>query len=148
MASATVAGDRARLFGSVSTKTGSPPAWITAAAVAKNVLAGTMTVRPSTPTLRSMISRAAVPLATATAWAQPWRAAKACSKRSVTGPRVSDPVARALSTMAAMAARSDAGKTGRAGGTTREEGTGGRYRRWGPLHHAGRPPAGARRGWR
>ena len=71
-----MAGDRANVAGSMSAKRGTPPAWTTAAAVAKNVLAGTITVRPSRPrpasgsaSARRAISSAAVPLLTATAWA-------------------------------------------------------------------------------
>ncbi len=57
--------------GSVSISTGRAPAWTTAAAVAKNVFAGTRTSRPATSSERRMISSAAVPLLTATAWRTP-----------------------------------------------------------------------------
>ena len=64
---ATEAGSRASVAGSQSAKRGVAPAAMTAAAVAWNVLAGTTTSRPVTPTARSTISRALVPDATAMA---------------------------------------------------------------------------------
>ncbi len=68
---ATDAGSTARVAGSQSANRRRPPAASTAAAVAWNVLEGTITSRPSTPTDRRMISSVLVPEATATAWAAP-----------------------------------------------------------------------------
>ena len=62
-----------------------------AAAVAKKVLVGTTTSRPSTPRVRKMISRAPVPLLTAMACGTWWRRANASSNSRVRGPRVSEP---------------------------------------------------------
>ena len=45
-AASTVPAERASVSGATSAKRGLPPAWITAAAVAKNVFAGTTTSRP------------------------------------------------------------------------------------------------------
>ena len=64
--------DRASVSGATSAKRGVPPAWSTAAAVAKNVFVGTTTSRPSTPIVRRMISIALVPLLTATANGASW----------------------------------------------------------------------------
>src|ERR1700674_1218147 len=72
----TSCGRMPKVSGSMSTSTGRPPAWTTAAAVAKKVLVGTSTSRPATPSERRMISSALVPLLTATAWRVPQSAAK------------------------------------------------------------------------
>jgi hypothetical protein len=80
-----------RVCGSQSTKRGIPPAWITAAAVAKNVLEGTRTCFPPTPKIRKAISRAAVPLLTAQAKGIPTKEANSSSKCLPCEPRVSCP---------------------------------------------------------
>ena len=66
-AASTVSAVRARLDSAISANRGVAPAWRTAAEVAKKVLAGTTTSRPATPSTRRVISRALVPLLTATA---------------------------------------------------------------------------------
>ena len=66
-AAATVFGLSANVSGSMSANTGRAPARSAASAVAKNVLAGTMTSRPATSSPRRIISRDAVPLDTAIA---------------------------------------------------------------------------------
>ena len=92
MHAARSAGSIAIVCGSQSTKRSVAPACTAAAAVAKNVFAGTTTSRPSTPSARRMISSAAVPELTATACRVPWRAANAASSSAPIGPSVSCPV--------------------------------------------------------
>ena len=87
------------------------PAWITAAAVAKNVFAGTTTSRPSTPIVRRMISIALVPLLTATANGASCRARNASSSSPCMGRGCSAPVCNDWSIMARTAARSLSEKT-------------------------------------
>ena len=65
-AASSVSGERASVSGETSARRGIPPACTTAAAVAKKVLVGMTTSRPSTAKVRKMISRALVPLLTAT----------------------------------------------------------------------------------
>ncbi len=72
-----------------STKTGVAPMWLTASAVAMNVLAGTMTSSPGlTPAASSASLTASVPELTPTAWLQPQNAAKASSNCWSSGPMV------------------------------------------------------------
>src|ERR1035438_10453679 len=75
------------------------------------------TSRPVTPTPRSAISRAAVPLDVAVARRAACAAANAASKLRVYGPSVSAPLARISSTALAISVRSARGKTTRAAGT-------------------------------
>jgi hypothetical protein len=73
---------RHRVVWSTSTTTGRAPQATTAAAVAMNVADGRMTSAPAaTPTARSAISNATVPLLTATAYGTPTQAAKSRSKQ-------------------------------------------------------------------
>jgi len=90
---------------------------ITAAAVAKKVLAATSTSLPSTPMARSGISMALVPEFTVTAWSTPRYAAKRSSSWRPSLPKVSWPVARHSSICWRMAALSSGGKYTEAGGT-------------------------------
>ena len=75
--------------GSTSAKTGRPPQYSTALAVAAKVIGGTMT---SSPGARSRAATAAwsaaVPLDNATAWRAPTFAANASSNRPHRGPCV------------------------------------------------------------
>ena len=119
IAASTLACDRAMRSAATSAKRGTPPACSTAAAVAKKVLVGTTTSRPATPIVLRMISSAAVPLDTATAWATPWRRAKASSKALVCGPSVSEPLRKDSSTSARTAWRSSSENTTLAAGTSR-----------------------------
>ena len=117
MAASALAAVRAYVSAATSAKRGTPPACTTAAAVAKNVLVGTTTSRPPAPSARSTISRALVPLLTATAKGIWWRAANAFSSSRVRGPSVSDPVRKDSSTSASTSARSSSENTIRAAGT-------------------------------
>ena len=76
----------------MSTRTGRPPAWTTAAAVAKKVLVGTRTSLPSTPSALRMISSELVPLLTAMPWRHPQNWANFCSNSAPYLPRVNCPV--------------------------------------------------------
>ena len=88
------------MAGSQSTNWDAAPAATTAAAVAKNVLAGTSTSRPSTAAeggiARRRISSALVPELTATACFAPWCAAKRSSSSRPMAPSVSWPVVERL----------------------------------------------------
>src|SRR5262245_20445760 len=73
----------------ISTSTGLAPQWMTAAAVATNVSAGTRTSSPGPmPSPFRVRKSAAVPLQTATASVVPVKLANAFSKASVRGPEV------------------------------------------------------------
>src|SRR6185295_7919810 len=108
--------------GSVSINTGRPPACITAAAVAKNVLAGTRTSFPSTPKARKAISIAEVPLLTATACLTLQPAANFSSNSAPYFPSVSWPVSRTSAMRSAIQRRSSGEKSMRAEGTDRKAG--------------------------
>jgi len=73
--------------GSISTSTGFAPRRIAASAQEIIVKDGITTSSPRpTPSAYSAVSRAAVPLLTATPWAQPRQDAKACSNLATKGP--------------------------------------------------------------
>src|SRR6266850_4136724 len=83
----------------MSTSTGFAPQWITAAAVATNVIDGQRTSSPGPmPSAFRARNSAAVPLQTATASAVPQRIANALSNACVRGPAVIQAESRALRT--------------------------------------------------
>ena len=94
------------------------PARRTASAVAMKVLAGRMASSPSpTPSPRSAISMASVPLATPTQWLVPMNAAYSFSNAATCGPSMNavrastcaQPSATSSATAACCAARSTSG---------------------------------------
>src|SRR5215468_2250781 len=113
----TSAADVDRVRGSVSISTGFAPAARAAAAVAKNVFAGSRTSRPATPRPRRMISSAAVPLLIAIACLAPTNSANRASKASPYGPNVKRPVVRTSLMRSAIHSRSSSEKSMRTGGT-------------------------------
>src|SRR3954470_5773495 len=100
----------------MSASTGVAPQYRTAAAVAANVIAGTITSSPGpTPAARYARCSAAVQEDTASAWRTPRCSANACSKACVRGPAVSQPE-RSTSATASMSCgsrrRSNSGMSG------------------------------------
>src|SRR2546427_9104466 len=102
----TSSGRTAKDSGSISTSTGRAPACTTAAAVAKNVLVGTRTSFPSTPSTRRIISKELVPLLTAMACRTPQNLANCCSNSAPYLPSVNCPVASTSWIRSAIQARS------------------------------------------
>ena len=77
------------VVGRQSTKTGRAPTRLTASAVAKKVLTGTMTSSPGpTPTHARASLRASVPLLTPTQWRVSQKSANSCSNCRSSGPSV------------------------------------------------------------
>src|SRR3989304_2956690 len=103
-------------WGATSKSLTLPPAWRTAAGVAKKVFVGTITVFPFTPKQRRIISRALVPLLTAIVYSVPATLLKADSNSSVKGPRVSRPDFKTLRRQVVISSRSSSGIVTRAGG--------------------------------
>jgi hypothetical protein len=90
MRRATAAGSSSRLSGSRSAKTGVPPRYNTALALATKLMAGTITSSPAPMPRQCMRACSpAVPLEKLTAAAAPTVCAKACSKAATAGPVVS-----------------------------------------------------------
>src|SRR5687767_3295142 len=83
---ATAAGSRLYVLGSTSAKTGRPPWWSTACAVAMNDSAGMITSSPRpTPAAASAMCRAAVPLLVARQKRLPTKRANSASSAAISG---------------------------------------------------------------
>ena len=89
MAASTAAGDRLRVKGSISAKTGLPPQYAAQFALARKVMGEVITSSPG-PTPKAAMSRcsAAVPLQQATACRAPTRSPRRASNSAVRGPCV------------------------------------------------------------
>src|SRR6185503_10147894 len=128
---ATEAGSISKVSGSISAKTGTPPSYSAALALAAKVMAGTITSSPGLMRSARMAQcSAAVPELTATPSPAPQWAAKACSNSDTRGPVVSQPEQSASTTALTSASAISCLPYGR-NGTSREPSRSGIARRLG-----------------